>query len=731
MKATWDVTGAVAKQFLLIAALIQVVPACRSPKATSLAVPEDEIWLTSEEMKKANVQVAKATKREVDQFITVGGRVTFDDLHVSHIFSPVTGRVTKVLAQLGARVKKGSALVSIVSPDIGTAVSDVKKAQADVVSTERDYQRQEKLYAAHAAPKRDFDNAEDNFRKAHAEFERANQKLQLLRVRGDLDTVNQEYTLRSPIEGQVIFKTVNPGIEVQGQYSGGNSIEMFTIGELDQVWVLADLADQDFSRVQKEAEISLRVVSHPNKVYKGKVDWISSTLDPVLRTGRIRCVLPNPNHELKAEMYATLAVAVPGKMSLSLPREALTRLSDQTVVFVPIGQAPDGRSKFKRRRVIVRDDDEAYLTVTQGLTEGEEVVIQGSISIDAPNDEAWITREQLDAANVKFAVAQEQTLDRTISVGGRMTFDDLHVTHVFSPVNGRVVEVLAKLGQRLPAGAPLIKLASPDVGSSVSDLLKAKADVTAAQHEYRRQQELYAVHASSEKDYEAAEGNYRKAKAEYERAQQKALLLRTGVIDSVKQEYTLRSRIAGEVIARNVNPGVEVQGLYSGANAPQELFTIGELDPIWVMADVYEMNLADMETGAVVSVKLPAFPDETFSGKVDWISDVLDPIMRTAKVRCILSNASHKIKPEMYQRVTISIPGHKVLAIPRRAVLRLGGHTVVFVTAGSTPDGKIVLKQRRVVVNEEQMGDVLPVIEGLKAGETIIVEGAILIAGLV
>jgi cobalt-zinc-cadmium efflux system membrane fusion protein len=708
-----------------------VLEGCRSPQAKGANGPaEDEIWLTAEEMKKANVQMAEAAKREVDRFITVGGRVTFDDLRVTHMFSPVTGRVTKVLAQPGERVKKGTPLVSIVSPEIGTAVSDVLKAQADLTSTERDFHRQEALFAAQAAPRRDFENAEDNYHKAQAEFQRADKKLQLLRVRGDLDTVNQEYTLRSPIDGEIVLRSVNPGIEVQGQYSGGNSGEMFTVGELDQVWVIADVPDQDFHRVKKDAEVSLRVVAQPGKVYQGKVDWISSTLDPVLRTGKVRCVLPNPNRELKAEMYATVTVSVPGKNTLSIPREAIVHITDQTFVFVPEGQTPDGRSRFKRRRVVVSEDDEAYFSVLSGLTDGEQVVIRGSISPEAPNDEVWITEEQHHSALVKLAVIEEQTIDQTISVGGRITFDDLNVTRVFSPVNGRITQVLANLGERVSVGAALVKIVSPDVGSSVSDLMKARADLTAAQHEYRRQQELFAARASSQKDFDTAESNFRKAKAEHERAQQKAQLLRTGTVDEVKQEYTLRSRIAGEVISRNVNPGAEVQGLYSGASNPQELFTIGKLDPIWVLADVYEMNLASIKKDAVVSVKLPAFPDETFSGKVDWISAALDPVARTARVRCILANPNHKLKPEMYQRVSISVAGQKLLAIPRRSVLRLGGQTVVFVAAGRRPDGKFVLKQRPVVVNEEQVGDLLPVIDGLQSGETIVVQGAILLAGL-
>jgi cobalt-zinc-cadmium efflux system membrane fusion protein len=695
-----------------------------------LKPPEDEVWLSNDERSKALVQVAPIEEREVDTTLTIGGRIAFDDLRVTHVFSPVVGRVTRVLAQPGERLKKGAPLLAMLSPDIGSIVSDLVKAQADLSALQRDYQRQQTLASAHAGSQREFEAAEDAYRKALAEFERAKRKQELLRA-GSLDTVTQEFTLRSQIEGEVIARMVNPGMEVQGQYSGGNALEMFTIGELDQVWLLADVSDRDFSRVRKGAEVSVRVIAYPDREFKGTVDWVSSTLDPVLRTAKIRCSLPNPDRALKVEMYATLKVAVPGRQALAIPRDAVIRLGDQTLTFVAAGNTPDGRSIFKRRRIRVVDHDEPFLAVTDGLTAGETVVSQGAVSSEPASDEAWITSKQLEAASVKLGVAREQDLDVAISVGGKVTFDDLKVTHVFSPVTGRVTKVFGQLGQSVPKGAPLVTIASPDVGSSASDLLKAQAGLNTADHEYRRQQDLYAAHATSQKDFEAAEGNYRKAKAEFERAQLKTRLLKSGSIDTVTQEFTLRSPIAGEIVARGVNPGIEVQGQYSGANNPLELFTIGNLDPIWVQADVYEMDLSRVKPGAPVTVKSPLFSNEEFRGKVDWISNALDPTLRVARVRCTLANPNKTLKPEMYHLVSISVPGKAVLAIPRSAVLRLGDETVVFAAAGQRPDGKIVFKRRRVTVNEEETGNLIPVLDGLKPGETIVVEGAIFLAGLV
>src|SRR5262249_10954449 len=150
----------------------------------------------------------------------------------------------------GARVKKGAALAIIESPDVGNAFADLAKAQADLIAAEHDFRRQKELYEAHAGSQRDFEAAEDNYGKAKAEMERARRKAALFRKAGG-DDVTQGFTLRAPIDGEVISRSVNPGAEVQGQYSGGTAVELFTIGELDSVWVLADVFEMDLGRVAK------------------------------------------------------------------------------------------------------------------------------------------------------------------------------------------------------------------------------------------------------------------------------------------------------------------------------------------------------------------------------------------------------------------------------------------------------------------------------------------------
>jgi membrane fusion protein, heavy metal efflux system len=329
-------------------------------------------------------------------------------------------------------------------------------------------------------------------------------------------------------------------------------------------------------------------------------------------------------------------------------------------------------------------------------------------------------------AKIQVQPLKNQDVDDTILTAGTISLDDLRTGHVFSPVTGRVVTIIAQLGQYLHKGDPMAIIESPDVGSAVSDVHKAEADVIAAEHDVKRKKELFAQKAGAAADLEASEDNYRRAKAELERASQKALLLRSGNADAVTQRFTLTAPLDGEVLFRNINPGVEVQGQYSGG-ATVELFTIGEFDRVWLLGDLYEMDMARVHVGAPATVTVVAYPGKTFQGTVDWVSGALDPNTRTAKVRCTFDNTEKLLRPMMYATVEISVDRETTLAIPRNALLRLGETTVVFVEAGEA-DGHVRFKQIPVDVDEGEGSPWLVVKNGLTVGQKLVVNGAILLS---
>jgi cobalt-zinc-cadmium efflux system membrane fusion protein len=325
----------------LAGALALALAGCRKPPPPDAAVPPGEAWLTDAQVRDAKLVVDEVGLHPVGAPVVAGGRVAFDDLRVSHVFSPVSGRVTEVVAQPGERVRKGAPLALIQSPDVGQAFSDLAKAQA--------------------------------------EFTRAREKARLLRA-GGASAVSQAYALRAPIDGEVIARSLNPGMEVPGLYSGGTPVELFTVGELDPVWVVCDVFEIDVPRVALGAEVQVKVFAYPDRVFAGKVDWISGALDPVARTAKVRSTLPNPERALKPEMFATVEIAARSRSALALPRAAVLRLGDQTVVFVEKGRAPDGRARFERRPVALDESVGGdWLPVLRGVAEKERVVTSGAI----------------------------------------------------------------------------------------------------------------------------------------------------------------------------------------------------------------------------------------------------------------------------------------------------------------------------------------------------------------
>ncbi len=349
---------------------------------------------------------------------------------------------------------------------------------------------------------------------------------------------------------------------------------------------------------------------------------------------------------------------------------------------------------------------------------------EGSSSASTSSSETWFTADQVRAAQIETGTAASQPIDSTVATTGRVTFDDLKVAHIFSPVTGRVATLNAGLGQRLKRGDALATIVSPDVGQWSSDLGKANADYIAAEHDFKRKTELLAVKAVAQADYEASEDAYRQAKAEKQRAELKSQMLRGGKSDAVNQSFTLTTPIDGEVIARMLTPGVEVQGQYANG-AAVELLTVGQLDTVWVMADIYESDLGRVRVGSPVVVSALAYPGKTFEGKVDWVSGTLDPQTRTAKVRCTFDNKDRLLKPEMYANVRITASqARQALSVPRSAVVRLGEQAVVFAQAGQMPDGRLRFERLPVTVDDAVEGAFVTVDHGVAAGDKIVTHGA-------
>jgi cobalt-zinc-cadmium efflux system membrane fusion protein len=315
---------------------------------------------------------------------------------------------------------------------------------------------------------------------------------------------------------------------------------------------------------------------------------------------------------------------------------------------------------------------------------------------------------------IKIEVVKESEGASRIALPGRIAFDEDHTQRLASPIDGRVTALLVKVGDKVKAGQPLLQLSSPHVGQLQSDAQKATQDLSLAEKALDRAHKLKADGAISEKELTQAEGDFRKAKSETGRAAAQLKSLGVSPTDPAVN-VALRAQISGVVVERNVLVGQEVR-----SDGATPLLTISSLDTVWVLADAYEQDLGMVDDGAAVTIRVPAYPNETFAGKVKHIGDVVDTTTRTVKIRCVADNPGHRLKPEMYAKVDVqNVKGTKFISIPSKAVLNDGDRSMVVVAS----EGNVF--RTRVVQTGPEMDDQIRILGGLTPGEKIVASGAI------
>ena len=314
-------------------------------------------------------------------------------------------------------------------------------------------------------------------------------------------------------------------------------------------------------------------------------------------------------------------------------------------------------------------------------------------------------------------------------------------TAVIGPVNsGRLVRLYAGQGSRVRRGQKLADLESPDIDQAEADYLKALADaenarrssaaeVRLAQETYDRTKMLYEKTIAPGKNLQAAEHDLEVAKASAENsiaatkvalaaARRKLLVL--GLKDSqinglsTKKDlgavFSLNSPIDGVVVERNATIGATV-----GADA--NVFKIIDISRVWIDANVFEKDLQRVRNGQEVKLTVAAFPGVTFSGRVIFISSVVDPDTRSLKVRTEVPNPDGRLKPDMFANVQIVTDVNRsAISIPESAVLDDGGKSVVFVADGAG-------FKKRQVTEGIKGNDRVEIIDGLAAGEKVVVKG--------
>jgi len=311
----------------------------------------------------------------------------------------------------------------------------------------------------------------------------------------------------------------------------------------------------------------------------------------------------------------------------------------------------------------------------------------------------------------KLATVETRDLPTTLNANGSVTPDINSTIHVTSQGSGRVVELKVRLGEYVKKGQLLLSIRSADLAGAFSDYQKASADERLARKAVDRAQLLYSHGALAEKDLQQADDTEEKARVDVQNAEQRVRLL-GGDPAHPSAVIELRAPVSGTIVEQNIS-GFE--GIRSLDNSPN-LFTIADLIQVWVLCDVYENNLGEVRLGDTAEIRLNAYPDKTYHGKVADISRVLDPATRSAKVRIVLPNHDGSLRPGMFAVATFrSSRSQARLVVPTTALIRLQDKDWVFRKEGPQRFRRVEVRTLGGTSNGLQ-----PIQDGLKAGEEIV-----------
>jgi cobalt-zinc-cadmium efflux system membrane fusion protein len=373
------------------AATLLVLSGCarqaeQAPAPPQAQVSGDRVTYAANAPQLSYMTVEQAQARRLAVTHLTGRLYLAEDATV-RVFTPVAGQVLEVRADVGQAVSKGGALAAISSPDFGQALADARSADAALSAADKAYARSKDLLEHGAAAQKDVEAAQAAYGAAVAERDRAAARLEL--YHGSEAGPAQTFVLRSPLEGVVVERNVNPGQEVRADQMLANATNLFAplfvVSDPSRLWLQIDASETDLSDLQLGQRIRVASKAFPGKVFDGTLESIAPSLDPVTRTARVRGVVANPQGLLKAEMYVTVDVVrdetkVAGA-GVEVPSKTIITIDRTSYLFTE--EAP---GVFLRRKVEIGPEKDGKVSVLSGIAAGQRIVSEGGLLLEAVLD---------------------------------------------------------------------------------------------------------------------------------------------------------------------------------------------------------------------------------------------------------------------------------------------------------------------------------------------------------
>lgn len=322
----------------------------------------------------------------------------------------------------------------------------------------------------------------------------------------------------------------------------------------------------------------------------------------------------------------------------------------------------------------------------------------GTFKVEKPGDFALATATERDAAP-------------QLNVTGTVTPDVSRNVPVISLASGRVVEIHARLGDAVTKGQLLMRIQSSDIAQAFSDYRQAQADEQLAKSQYDRAKLLYDKGAIAQKDLEVAENAETKAKVTIETTRERLRVLGADM-DNPGALVDIHAPVSGVITEQNVTAAAGVKTLDNSPN----LFTIADLSDVWIICDVFENDLPYVRVGEFADIHLTAYPSLVLKGRIDNIGPILDPNIRTAKVRLEVHNPGTLRMGMFVQATFYGLEKEAHAVVPATAVLHLHDRDWVYVP----------LSNGRFRLVEVTGGAMLPgnqqqeILTGLKPGQQVV-----------
>lgn len=332
---------------------------------------------------------------------------------------------------------------------------------------------------------------------------------------------------------------------------------------------------------------------------------------------------------------------------------------------------------------------------------------------------ALFTIPQDQMSHVQIVTVQPSKITRTLRLTGAVAYNAFSTTPVITQVGGPVAKILVVPGDRVKRGQPLLEVSSPDYSLLLAAYLKARDTFRVANKNYERAQDLFAHHAIADRDLLQAESDRIQAQADLSAAEEGMKILGIPKPEDLEKspisaQIPLLAPIGGEIVERLVSPGQVMQA------GTTQAFTISDMSTVWVMANIYQGDLAYVKVGDPAAITTDSYPDK-FSGKISFISPALDPNTRTLQARIVVDNPSGKLKKDMYCVATVTagtVPN--AIALPDASILRDDeNQPFVYVATSSNQFGR-----RQVDIGQSENGQT-QILKGLSPGDKVAANGSL------